>query len=525
VIEQAVLGPEGAGESWASDTLVELFTTDAARVVGAERFRRDGADDVAASVLARAGVRGGQPFLLGADGSYDVALNRFLRELDGWGVRAANSVAAYGRDVMLFCRFLHDSRGGKAIWECDGADLRAFKRVRLRAPEGRQVSVATWRRSIAALDKWVAWAVYEGLLKQAPFRYLDKTVWTPQGMRQVRVNAESEPYPGPAAVNFIPFEDYLLWRDVGLRGRLPDGRPDPSWRGRHDERNALFADLLVYTGMRLGEASSLLVSELPGEKYVGRGQAGPIHLGQAVTKRNRPRTVFAPPRLVRALHRYLRIERDELVTRVGASGGYHAGEDAVLVRRTGSVSVRFADGGSSSLGKLDPSTRRRLMFVTADGQVAGPLALWLGTDGQPVASSTWQSLFHRANVRCERFDLGLKVSPHTLRHSFAVHMLGLLLRQTVLALGHEPGRHYTSAQVKRLLVGNPLRKLQLLLGHASEATVYAYLDVLDEAQEIVAGALAQWDNQAAVLAMTGDEDISGDTAADVSDAAEAGVDA
>jgi len=38
-----------------------------------------------AGVLARAGVRDGQPFVLGADGSYDVAMNRFFQELDGWG--------------------------------------------------------------------------------------------------------------------------------------------------------------------------------------------------------------------------------------------------------------------------------------------------------------------------------------------------------------------------------------------------------------------------------------------------------
>ena len=62
--------------------------------------------------------------------------------------------------------------------------------------------------------------------------------------------------------------------------------------------------------------------------------------------------------------------------------------------------------------------------------------------------------------------------------------------------------------MKRLLVGNPLRRLQLLLGHAQEATVYTYLDVLDEAQEIVASALARWDAQAGALAAAwcGDED-------------------
>jgi site-specific recombinase XerD len=521
VIEQAESGPEDGGDSWAGGAVVELHATRATRAGGEGDLA--GVVD-ARPVLTRAGVRDGQPFVLGADGSYDPALNRFLRELDGWGVRAANSVAAYARDVMLFCRFLHDARGGKSIWECDGADLRAFKRVRLRTPGAPQVSVSTWRRSIAALDKWAAWAVYEGLLKQAPFRYVDKTVWTPQGLRQLRVNAESEPSPGPAPVTFVSFEDYLLWRDVGLRGRLPHGGPDPSWRGRHDERNALFADLLIYTGLRLGEASSLLVAELPAERYAGKGQAGPIRLAQAVTKRNRPRTVFAPPRLVRALHRYLRVERDELVTRVRAAGGYPAAPDTVLVRRASAMSVYFVDGGSGRADRLDPATRRRLVLLDPDGQVAGPLAVWLGTDGQPVASSTWQSLFHRANQRCARFDLDLRVSPHTLRHSFAVHMLALLLRQTVAALGHNPGRRYTSAQVKRLLVGNPLRKLQLLLGHASEATVYTYLDVLDEAQEIVAGALDLWDNHSAALALTARGGEGADGIADVGDPAGAGVD-
>ena len=165
---------------------------------------------------------------------YDRRLNRFFRELDGWGVRAANSVVAYARDIMLFCRFLAQSRGGKSIWECDTAELRAYKRARLHVPGPAQVSVSTWRRSIAALDKWAAWALYEGLISELPFRYIDRNVFTPRGMRQVRINAESEPDPGPPPVRFVAFEDYLLWRDVGLRGRLPDGRPDPSWRGRTD---------------------------------------------------------------------------------------------------------------------------------------------------------------------------------------------------------------------------------------------------------------------------------------------------
>lgn len=502
---------------------VELHVTAPMRAADAPGLGED-----ASAVLARAGARRGQPFVLAADGSYDLELNRFFRELDGWGVQAANSVAAYARDVMLFCRFLHESRGGKTIWECGADDLRAFKRARLGGSADQQVSVATWRRSIAALDKWAAWAVVEGRIEELPFRYADKTVWTPQGLKNVRVNTASEPDPGPAPVKFLVFEDYLLWRDVGLRGRLPDGTPDVTWRGRHDERNVLFADLLIYTGMRLGEASSLLVGELPGDRAAQGRAIGAIPLAAAVTKRARSRSVFAPARLVRALHRYVRIERDELVTRVAACGGYRLGEDSVLVSRAGTMSVTYAAGGSLANGKLDAATRRNLLLVTPDGQLSGPLAVWLGTDGQALSPSTWQSVFRRANARCARFELGLAVSPHTLRHSFAVHMLGLLLRQTVAALGEQANGSLTSVQVKRLLVGNPLRKLQLLLGHRNEATVYTYLDVLDEAQEIVASALERWEIQAAGLAQLTDtlntgEDTDVDAVVDASAVVEVGA--
>jgi site-specific recombinase XerD len=489
-------GDDGVSGADAAQAQVELHVTDAARSAAA-------AGD-AGAVLARAGVAAGQVFVLGADGSYDVELNRFFRELDGWGVRAANSIVAYARDVMLFCRFLWCSRGGKSIWECDAGDLAAFKRVRLHCPEQQRVSVGTWRRSIAALDKWARWAVAEGHLAAPPFRYVDRVVWTPSGVQRVQVNACSEPDPGPAPVNFIAFEDYLLWRDVGLRGRMPDGSADRTWRGRHDERNVLFADLCIYTGMRLSETSSLLVAELPRTPGDGTG-VGAVHLAAAVTKRSRARTVFTPGRLARSLHRYAAIERGELAARIAAGGGYRTGPDTIVARRAGPASITLAGGGTVPAGKLDAAARREVMLVDADGALEGPAALWLGSDGMPLAPSTWQSVFARANARCERFGLDLRVTPHTLRHSFAVHMLGLLLRQTVAALGEtDPAVSLTSAQTKRLLIGNPLRKLQLLLGHRNESTVYAYLDVLDEAQEIVASALERWEVQAAAAAQLAD---------------------
>lgn len=487
------------------EAMVELYVTDAERATGGPPAPHS------AGVLQRAGARDGLPFVLGADGGYDVELNRFFREMDGWGVRAANSIAAYARDVMLFCRFLHSSRGGKTIWECDGTDLRAYKSVRLHSSGEHQVSVSTWRRSIAALDKWAAWAVYEGLLTSEPFRYVDKTVMTPQGLKQMRVNAEQEPDRQAEPIRFVSFEDYLLWRDVGLRGELPDGRPDPAWRGRHGERNAMFADLLVYTGMRLGEAASLLVGEVPPLAAASGGPGlGDVRLAASVTKRNKARTVFVNRRALADLHRYIDIERDELVTRRLADAGYPVTGDTELVRRAGRAALIPAEGGGSwPYSRIGVEVRRRLMAVAETGELAGPLWLWLGQDGRPLAFSTWQSAFRRANQRCARFDLDVRASPHTLRHTFAVHMLGLLLRQTVRALGMQTDRRLTHAQVKRLLIGNPMRKLQLLLGHSQESTVYTYLDVLDEAQEIVLSALDEWDAQASAFDNV-DSDVAGD---------------
>jgi hypothetical protein len=243
---------------------------------------------------------------------------------------------------------------------------------------------------VAALDKWVRWALYEGRLEREPFRYADKQVMTPQGLRQVRVNAELESDRQSGPVRFVSYEDYLLWRNVGLRGELPDGAPDPTWRGRHAERNAAFADVLMSTGMRLGEAASLLVCEVP-PRSGDRGFGG-VHLSAAVTKRNKPRTVFMTRRTLRAVHHYIEIERDAVVQRQLSMGGYAAAADVVTVRGTGRLSLALADGqGSWPLSKIDPGQRARLRRLDGADGPGEPLWLWLGRDGLPLRPATWSA--------------------------------------------------------------------------------------------------------------------------------------
>jgi hypothetical protein len=52
---------------------------------------------------------------------------------------------------------------------------------------------------------------------------------------------------------------YRRWCDVGVRGYLPTGLPDQSFRGG----NAAFCDLMMRAGLRSTEQASLTLCEIP----------------------------------------------------------------------------------------------------------------------------------------------------------------------------------------------------------------------------------------------------------------------
>jgi len=432
------------------------------------------------------GLVDGMPFILGHDGSYDHDLNRFFRACPTMGVRSLNSLRAYARDIVVWLRFLAERRGGKSVWSADRGDIAAFHEARRLSAPPHRISASSWNRAVAALDKLYRWAVEEKLIARAPFSY--RQVWTRAldgSAISVAANMARETAARNGDMRFVSLDRYLLFRDVGLRGRLPDGQEDPTWRGRNGERNAIFAELLVTTGLRLQEASHLLTVELPtSDRHQGQ-RSLPFRLAAAIAKGGKAREVRLPLRLLERLRDYAEVERTNALARWRERRSWLRIHAPITVVGHDRQSLHL-DSSRVRFDRLNPGERGRLLHERGKE----PLALWLTEGGLPMPMASWQAVFRRASARCRSFGIDIDVTPHMLRHSFAVHMLTLLLREQIGWMLEERAGRMSPAY--RRLIGDPLLKLQRLMGHTRIESTYIYLDHFDDSQALVDAAVERW---------------------------------
>ena len=109
--------------------------------------------------------------------------------------------------------------------------------------------------------------------------------------------------------------------EMCIRDRTVEGTERPGARDRNGARNALFADLLVTTGLRLEEASFLLAAEIP----VGGARAERqrrIELPAALTKGDRGRSMLLPRRLLPVFDAYIAVERAAAVAKFAMRRGW-----------------------------------------------------------------------------------------------------------------------------------------------------------------------------------------------------------
>lgn len=434
------------------------------------------------------GLVDGTPFILGDDGSYDYDLNRFFRACPTLGVRSPNSLRAYGLDILTWMRFLAGHRPGKSLWQADRDDVAAFYEARRLSLPPARISAASWNRSIAALDKLYRWAVEEGLIPKSPFTYRQAWRRTSRGaVMTIAANTATERGARTRDVKFLSLDRYLLFREIGLRGRLLDGSEDPIWQGRNSERNAVFAELLITTGLRLQEAASLLWIEFPKLEPAGTLRSRSFLLSAAIAKGSKGRQIRLPERVLKRLHEYVEVERSNALARRSRAGSRSVEHPIRVLSHDRRTLVLEKDAARAGIDVLTPRERNRLIW----SETSEPLSLWLTEGGQPMPMAAWEAVFRRASQRCRRFGIDLDVTPHTLRHTFAVHMLSLLVREQIGWVLDERSTHIGAAY--RRLIGDPLLKLQRLLGHSRVESTYIYLDCLEESQEIVDAAVDAWE--------------------------------
>lgn len=298
------------------------------------------------------------PRIMAGGELYDSDLDRFFFELPLNGARSSHSLRAIGYDIVVWVRFLDQARG-KMVWSVSHDDVVAFHGARRRGVASHRISASSWNRSVASLDKLYRWGVEQGLIANSPFRH--RQVWRRGfgGGRSAHEdrNMAYEPSSVVFQPRFISLETYRLFNRVGLRGLTLTGHERHGARDRNGLRNALFADLLVSTGLRLEEAGSLLACDLP-KLGASDGSQRQIRfdLPPPISKGNRGRTILIPHRIITKLQDYIDIERSRAVAKFKARSKVSQISRPILVERSTNDphSVRLPDGSTVRTDRFTP---------------------------------------------------------------------------------------------------------------------------------------------------------------------------
>jgi len=407
------------------------------------------------------GFRERQPILVSPDGRVDARLSEFFRR-SRFASRAVGTQESYVLDYRLFFSFLW--LAGRNWDQARAEDLEDWEAWRLRGRGNpRRIGGAKWVRELAALRLLYEWAAARGHLAASPVRL--RAVRTRDGVPvQVAELAPSDVR--SSDVKWLTPRAFRLWRDAGLRGHGADGRPDASWRGRNDGRDAAFADVLFASGLRRREAGTLLTVEVPDTTQPRRYYSGRI---AAAVAKHSGRYFYISAAALKGVELYRITTRAAAVRRARAAGRYDTLDvrwivDGITRRGVVSWVDEHGERSTASLNALTDRDRVNLFTEGEDG--LEPLALWLTETGMPMRYRGWSKVFERASDRCAALGLEVFATPHMLRHSMALRSLVSLHHALDRRLGLTPAerRHYEA------LYGSVWSMVKDLLGHRSEET-------------------------------------------------------
>ncbi|TCJ21642.1 site-specific integrase [Nocardioides jejuensis] len=356
------------------------------------------------------------------------------------------------------------------------------------------IAPSTWNGDVAALQLFHDSAVGAGIIKSP--------LMTARDWQRLRVADRSVRWP-----RVVEAEDYGRFRAVGLQGLDGHGRmTEAGLAMRTPVRDALYADFLVSHGCRRAEASHLTLLDLPARVPSRAFNTGflPPEICKWGSGRELEESAAWASRLAvyqetewfltveiaqSALRRLSSAGDLVVVTDVARRGQRDCG---VLVkglgwRRLATLSKRQRTrlvATPDIIRRLgaEPGAGRTLSMVRDDWLI--PLAAFPGTRTPMVGPEAWSMTFREANARvaaCQGRE-SRRVTPHMLRHTFAVNTLSDLLRQVADAdraylLNLDEARRTDTAMLRRRYQ-NPLLRVQRLLGHKNLETTLLYLQYL-----------------------------------------------
>lgn len=421
--------------------------------------------------LDRHDIPDGLPFIVDDDGSLNGCdrLNTYL--LTAWRQRAydLDSLRSFHTyHLARLLRFVRQRRGGDLVdlTATSTEDLTAYRDARQ-----QEVQDSTLVTEFGCFSSFFYFATQVGWMEKDPI---------PRWGRNNRNTLISRTRRERQA-RFLKAAQTKHFLEVGLRGDGYDQEGAPGY----PERDYLYGLLLATTGLRREECAFLLDVEVPVPETMGSES---IHVFDRLGKKQVVRSVYVTAQVAHAADLYRQTERHRVVQAAQRSLRAKVRDGSLLViddliERRGKLYVAV---GSQRipLVRFSNKDRAQAVRVLDDGTI-DPLALFVSRNGLAPGLERWNQLFADARERVRRSGhrdqppRHVHVTPHTMRHSYAVRMLAALMKE-----GRErTGDHY-------LLLANPVLTVKELLGHASVQTTMHYLHAAETWTEDVPVALA-----------------------------------
>lgn len=426
---------------------------------------------VVVDALDRHDVPDGFPFVIDDDGSVASChrLNAYL--LTAWRQRAYDLESLRGfhayhlARLLRFVRAMHDDERVD-LTATTPADLVAYRDAR-----EKDVQDTTLSTEFGCFSSFFYYATKVGWMETDPIPRWGRANRNTL-IRRTRYERRARFLTSPQTRHFL---------DAGLRG---DGSA-PEVSPGAPERDYVYGLLLATTGLRREECGLLLNDEVPPPQSMGPES---IHVFDRLGKKNAVRSIYITPQVAHAVDLYRQTERRHVVHTAQRNLRSMVRDQTLLVvddivERRGKHYVAMGDK-RVPLVRFTNEQRAMSVKVLDDGTI-DPLALLVSRRGLPPGIKRWNRLFADGRVRVENINhrdqppRHVHVTPHTMRHSYAVRMLAALMKEGRARSG-DP--YY--------LLANPVLTVKELLGHASVQTTQHYLFAAETWTEELPRALA-----------------------------------